>query len=91
MKRIVLFTTLLIVLFHAQGQGSSEITSQIDKWKEDVKTILDAAVAAFTIAGGFIVFLQYMQGSEQAQRNFIRFLSGLAIFGLIEAITRFFI
>jgi hypothetical protein len=80
----ILFSILLI-------NGQTDIAGQINNWKTVIKTILDAAVAVFAIAGGFIVFLQYMQGSEQAQRNFIRFLSGLAIFGLIEAIANFFV
>ena len=89
MKRVVLFLTLGLLIVY--GQGSDGLSTKINEWKTDVKTILNTAVAIFAIAGGFLVFLQYMQGSEQAQRNFIRFLSGLAIFGLVDLIVNFFI
>jgi hypothetical protein len=67
-KKTFFFLLFSIFVIHAQ----TDIVSQIGTWKQSIKTILDAAVAVFAIAGGFIVFLQYMQGSEQAQRNFIR-------------------
>lgn len=88
-KKIKLFLLCCIMLQFIVAQ--QDLTGQINTWKDNVKIILDAAVALFAIAGGFIVFMQYMQGNEQAQRNFIRFLIGLGIFGLIEAIASFFI
>jgi uncharacterized YccA/Bax inhibitor family protein len=47
-------------------------------------------VAIFAIVGGFLVFFQYMQGNDQAQKNFIKFIIGLAIMGLINVLVTFF-
>jgi len=66
-------------------------TSKITEWGEIVKTALNAVVVIFAVVGGFIIFLQYMQGNEQAQKNFIKFVIGLAIFGMVKLIGDVFI
>lgn len=85
--------TLLLLIFStvslfAQG---GDIDSQLQIWGEQIQTTLNIVVGIFAIVGGFIVFIQYMQGNEQAQRNFIRFVIGLAIFGLVTLIANVFI
>jgi|GEM_PF-2715392 len=67
------------------------LDGQINYWGTTIKTTLDAAVAVFAIVGGFIIFIQYMQGNEQAQKNFIKFVIGLSIFALAEGILAVFI
>ncbi|GAA4277182.1 hypothetical protein [Aquimarina mytili] len=69
----------------------SDVQTQLGTWGSDIKTILNAVVGIFSIAGGFLIFIQYMQGNEQAQKNFIRFIIGLAIFGLIALIANIFL
>ncbi|RLJ30720.1 hypothetical protein CLU97_0104 [Chryseobacterium sp. 7] len=75
-------------LLHAQ---SSTIDTKISGWTTTLKTSLNAGVTAFAVVGAFLIFVQYMQGNEQAQKNFIRFVIGLAIFGLVDVITHVFI
>jgi hypothetical protein len=70
---------------------SDDINAQINVWGDQIKTILNAVVGIFSIAGGFLIFIQYMQGNEQAQKNFIRFIIGLAIFGLVALIANVFL
>jgi hypothetical protein len=48
-------------------------------------------MAICVIGGGFIIFMQYMQGNDQAQKNFIKLIIGLAIMGLISLVTEMFI
>ncbi|MEM9001362.1 MAG: hypothetical protein AAGB24_13950 [Bacteroidota bacterium] len=67
------------------------VDAQITTWGDIVKTSLDAAVAVFAVVGGFLIFIQYMQGNEQAQKNLIRFVIGLGVFGLAELILVVFI
>ncbi len=70
---------------------SQDIKAKIDGWTATLKTSLNAGVAAFAVVGAFLIFVQYMQGNEQAQKNFVRFVIGLAIFGLVDVITHVFI
>ena len=91
----LLFATMLIILnltcMMAQDNAASNINNKINEWGKDVKTVLNAVVGIFSIVGGFLIFIQYMQGNEQAQKNFIRFIIGLAIFGLIAFIANIFL
>ncbi len=85
-------TLLLTVLYIAPTFAQSDdINAQISTWGDQIKTILNAVVGIFSIAGGFLIFIQYMQGNEQAQKNFIRFIIGLAIFGLVALIANVFL
>lgn len=89
-KRWVLsgmFTLMAI----ASGFSQETIDGKINEWKETLQTALNAGVGAFAIVGGFIVFLQYMQGNDQAQKNFVKFVIGLAIFGLVNVIAGVFL
>ena len=70
---------------------SETIVTQIGNWKTKVEAVLDAAMAICVIGGGFIIFMQYMQGNDQAQKNFIKLIIGLAIMGLISFVTEMFI
>lgn len=91
-NRINLTVLLLPIgsLLYAQAGGPG-IDTKIAGWTTTLKTSLNAGVAAFAIVGAFLIFVQYMQGNEQAQKNFVRFVIGLAIFGLVDVITHVFI
>jgi hypothetical protein len=71
--------------------NSANLVEKIDNWGQEITTVLNAVVGIFSIVGGFIIFIQYMQGNEQAQKNFIRFIIGLAIFGLVTLIANLFL
>lgn len=85
------YPCLLLVLSTTSLFAQGDIDSQLQIWGEQIQNTLNIAVGIFAIVGGFIVFIQYMQGNEQAQRNFIRFVIGLAIFGLVTLIANVFI
>lgn len=70
---------------------TTTIDSQLTTWGETIRTILNVTTAIFAIVGGFLVFFQYMQGNDQAQKNFIKFIIGLAIVGLVNLIVTFFL
>ena len=67
------------------------IETQLSSWGGTIRTILNVITAIFAIVGGFLVFFQYMQGNDQAQKNFIKFVIGLAIVGLVNLIVSFFL
>lgn len=67
------------------------IDGQLTVWGGTIRTILNVVTAIFAIVGGFLVFFQYMQGNDQAQKNFIKFIIGLAIVGLVNLIVTFFL
>lgn len=70
---------------------TTTIDQQITDWTSGIENILNIVVGLFAIVGGFLIFLQYMQGNDQAQKNFIKFVIGLAIFGMIRLIASFFL
>jgi len=72
-------------------QTADPVNAELAKWGALIRTILNTVVAIFAIVGGFLVFFQYMQGNDQAQKNFIKFIIGLAIVGLINLIVKFFL
>lgn len=78
-------------LFYSQQGGGGTIDAKIAGWTTTLKTSLNAGVGAFAVVGAFLIFVQYMQGNEQAQKNFVRFVIGLAIFGLVDVIANVFI
>ena len=67
------------------------IDSQLIEWGASIRKILNIVTAIFAIVGGFLVFFQYMQGNDQAQKNFIKFIIGLGIVGLVNVIVTFFL
>ena len=69
----------------------ANVADQITAWQTKIRLIVNTIVAIFAIVGGFLVFFQYMQGNDQAQKNFIKFIIGLAIMGLINVLIKFFI
>jgi hypothetical protein len=71
--------------------GTSDVAIKIDEWQTKIGIIVNSIVAIFAIVGGFLVFFQYMQGNDQAQKNFIKFIIGLAIMGLLNVLVKFFI
>lgn len=82
----------LVLMFHSIPMfAQNNINAQLNTWAGNIKSTLNIVVGIFAIVGGFMVFLQYMQGNEQAQRNFIRFVIGLAIFGLVTLIANVFL
>ncbi|WP_405208502.1 hypothetical protein [Aquimarina sp. LLG6339-5] len=84
-------TILLIALHIAPVFGQDTVEGKLAEWSTNIRTILNAAVGIFSIGGGFLIFIQYMQGNEQAQKNFVRFIMGLAIFGLVALIANIFL
>ncbi len=69
----------------------SGIETQLTAWGGTIRTILNIVTAIFAIVGGFLVFFQYTQGNDQAQKNFIKFVIGLGIVGLVNLIVNFFL
>lgn len=67
------------------------LDAKITAWKGNVDSALKAVVAVFAVVGAFLIFIQYMQGNEQAQKNLIRYVIGLAIFGLSSLVVGIFI
>jgi orotate phosphoribosyltransferase len=67
------------------------IDTQLVTWGTSIRRIINIITAIFAIVGGFLVFFQYMQGNDQAQKNFIKFIIGLAIVGLVNVIVTFFL
>lgn len=67
------------------------IDSQLVTWGASIRKIINIITAIFAIVGGFLVFFQYMQGNDQAQKNFIKFIIGLGIVGLVNLIVTFFL
>ncbi|MBQ4820585.1 hypothetical protein [Aquimarina sp. MMG016] len=90
-KKQLILTALLIVFNVVSLFAQDDVAAKVGEWGDQIKTILNAVVGVFSIAGGFLIFIQYMQGNEQAQRNFIRFIIGLAIFGLVALIANVFL
>ncbi|MFB3390082.1 hypothetical protein [Flavobacterium sp. LAR06] len=70
---------------------SQSIDGQLIAWGGSIRRILNIVTAIFAIVGGFLVFFQYMQGNDQAQKNFVKFIIGLAIVGLVNVIVTFFL
>ncbi len=87
--KLALFISALFL--NAPAIFAQEVSAKIEEWKEVVQTSLNAGVAVFAIVGGFLIFIQYMQGNDQAQKNFIKFVIGLAIFALIDLIVGVFL
>ncbi|KAA1246742.1 DUF4134 domain-containing protein [Aquimarina sp. RZ0] len=91
-KQLVIMACLLTSSFaSASGGGGSGIANKISSWGSTISTSLNAAVGVFAIVGGFLIFIQYMQGNDQAQKNFIKFVIGLAVFGLAALIVNVFV
>jgi|SaaInl59LU_5_DNA_1037362.scaffolds.fasta_scaffold52538_1 hypothetical protein len=69
----------------------SGLETQLLEWGKTIRTILNIVTAIFAIVGGFLVFFQYMQGNDQAQKNFMKFVIGLGIVGIVNLIIGFFL
>jgi hypothetical protein len=69
----------------------SGLETQLLAWGGTIRTILNIITAIFAIVGGFLVFFQYMQGNDQAQKNFMKFVIGLGIVGMVNLIINFFL
>ena len=70
---------------------AATIAASISAWQLQIKDALDAAAIVFAIVGGFIIFIQYMQGNSEAQKNFVKLCIGLGIFAVAELIVTVFI
>jgi cytochrome bd-type quinol oxidase subunit 2 len=89
-KKIALtFVFSFFVSFLQAQQG--DITNKLTEWSGIITSVLNSAVGIFALVGGFLIFIQYMQGNQDAQKNFIRFVIGLAIFGLVTLIANVFL
>lgn len=82
---------ILMGLFHHANASAGIISEFIKEVKFDIHLILQVCVVAYASVGSFLVFSQYMQGSPMAQKNFIGFLTGLAVFGLADTMAAEFI
>lgn len=87
----VLRPLIIPIFMMLQDKKTLELTNKIAGWGQEITFVLNSAVAICTIGGGFIIFMQYMQGNDQAQKNFIKLIIGLAIMGLISYVTEMFI
>lgn len=72
-------------------QTDPGLEDQLMEWGNDIRTILNIITAIFAIVGGFLVFFQYMQGNDQAQKNFMKFVIGLGIVGVVNLVINFFL
>jgi hypothetical protein len=79
-----------MVLQVVADEKTTLLTNKIGKWGQQVTFVLNSAVAICTIGGGFIIFMQYMQGNDQAQKNFIKLIIGVAIMQLITYLVGMF-
>jgi len=73
------------------GAGANEIETSLLAWGTTIQTVVWVLTAIFAIVGGFLIFFQYMQGNDQAQKNFIKFIIGLAIMGLVNVLVNLFL
>ena len=85
------FSLLVASLLVSQAVLAQDIISKIDTWGATITSSLNAAVGVFAVVGGFLIFIQYMQGNQEAQKNLIKFIIGLAIFGLSAGIVGIFV
>ncbi len=83
-KKLVLTVALVSANFYSLF---AQIDAQIEEWREVVDSTLDAAIALFAVVGGFLVFFQYMQGNEQAQKNLIRLVIGVGVFAIAKLLV----
>ena len=88
-KKIALIFGLCLITSVLSAQTT--IDTQLTTWGDTLRTSLNVLVGIFAIIGGFLIFIQYMQGNQDAQKNFIRFVIGLAIFGLVTLIANLFL
>ena len=91
-SKLSIFARTFLVLFmlFAGIYQAFAIDDKISGWANNVDTALNLAVGVFAVVGAFLIFIQYMQGNEQAQKNLIRFIIGLAIFGLSAQLVTLF-
>ena len=66
------------------------LDAKLTTWAGNVDTALTIVVGIYAVVGGFLVFVQYMQGSQEAQKNLIKFIIGLAIFGVAKLLVTTF-
>ncbi|MDH7445842.1 hypothetical protein [Aquimarina sp. 2201CG14-23] len=90
-KNLLLAVSFIFLSMADAMAQVGDIETRMTGWSDNLKTVLNIGVGAFAIVGGFIVFLQYMQGNDAAQKNFVKFVIGLAIFGLVDVIATVFL
>ena len=83
-------TVLAVALLISTPGFATTVDTQLQTWQTEIDTAMTTLVAIYAVVGSFLVFVQYMQGSEQAQKNLIKFVIGLAIFGLAKILTTTF-
>lgn len=86
-----LLAITLILIADSAAFAQSGIETEINKWANEIKTIMNALTGAFAVIGAFILFTQYMQGNQEAQKNLIKYITGLAIMGLATTLVSYFI
>lgn len=79
----------------ATGGGSAvdatELSDALCEYGKAVKQALDVVVIIFAFVGCFLLLFQYFQGSKYAQSNFVKLITGLAIYALSSVIIGIFI
>ncbi len=69
----------------------ASVDAQIQQWHIDVMHVLDSVVTFFGMIAAFLILTQYVQGSDQASKNFVKFVVGLAIYSVVEDIVGMFL
>ena len=75
----------------ASGGASGSIETSLCEYGKTVKSALDVVVVIFAFIASFLLLFQYFQGSKYAQSNFVKMVTGLAIYALSSTITNIFI
>ncbi len=69
---------------------SFALDAKLTTWAGNVDTALTIIVGIYAVVGGFLVFVQYMQGNQEAQKNLVKFIIGLAVFGVAKLLATTF-
>ena len=80
----------IFIIDAAPSDNTTIIVSTVKAWGEQIKLVLNSVVAVCVIGGGFLIFMQYMQGNDQAQKNFIKLIIGVGIMKLITYVVGMF-
>jgi len=82
--RLFYLKKFLLFLFFTQipflGICAPMIVRNITNWEAQVRDAFDASTVIFGFLGTFYVFVQYMQGNPDAQKNLVKVCIGLALY-----------
>ena len=74
-------TMVFMALFFFSVPAFS-VAARIGVWETRINSAMTIIMGIFMVVGSCLIFMQYMQGSPDAQRNFVRLVTGLAIYGI---------